>query len=107
QIERALSELDGSKEDESIHSARKRFKKIRAALRLVRDDLGDDVYRRENHCFRDAAQPLTQIRDATVLRDALDKLLDYFSRQVRHATFQGVRDALEARRCKVRSRIDS
>ena len=39
QIDQALEQLTANPEnrDEAVHDARKRFKKIRAALRLVRD----------------------------------------------------------------------
>ena len=48
----------------AVHEVRKSLKKIRAALRLVRPVIGDKSYRRENTCFRDAARPLTEVRDA-------------------------------------------
>ena len=51
QIERAIEELTGqtnNSQDEAVHEARKCFKKIRAVLRLVRDELPQAVYQREN-----------------------------------------------------------
>jgi CHAD domain-containing protein len=62
-------------ESEAVHEVRKCFKKARAALRLARDDLGEDVYRQENACFRDAARPLTEVRDAEVMLETWDDLL--------------------------------
>ncbi len=59
----------------AIHDARKRLKKARAALRLVRDVLGDDEYRHENAALRDAARPLSEVRDADVLIATLDALV--------------------------------
>ncbi|HEY2251526.1 MAG TPA: CHAD domain-containing protein [Planctomycetaceae bacterium] len=50
-----------------IHDIRKTFKKLRALLRLLRDDLGQAVYRRENSRIRDAARRFTAARDAQVL----------------------------------------
>jgi len=64
----------GKAEVLAVHDVRKCFKKVRAALRLVREELGDDVYRAENFCFRDAARPLTEVRDAQMLVETLDKL---------------------------------
>src|SRR4051812_25656576 len=58
----------------TVHDTRVHFKKIRAVLRLVRDDMGKTVYHLENNYFRDAARPLTKIRDAQVQIDTLDKL---------------------------------
>ena len=83
QIEKALNRLgaeskphqrDASKDEATHKDVRKCFKKVRAALRLVREDLGDDVYREENWCFRDAGRLLRELRDAEVLAEAMDKL---------------------------------
>ncbi|MEJ2751409.1 MAG: CHAD domain-containing protein, partial [Chloroflexota bacterium] len=41
--------------EDAVHNARKTFKRIRAALRLVRDETGTEWYRRENAFFRDAS----------------------------------------------------
>src|SRR4051812_15935056 len=75
----------------SVHSARVHFKKIRAVLRLVRDEVGKNIYRLENDCFRDAARPLTEVRDAKVQIDTLDKLAKHFPKQIDQATVAEVR----------------
>src|SRR5919108_3500582 len=81
QLDGVLEELTrghkGSR-DEVVHEARKSLKKIRAVLRLVRPAIGDKTYRQENTCFRDAARPLTEVRDARILIETLDKLADHF-----------------------------
>lgn len=64
----------GTGQTEAVHEIRKCFKKVRAALRLVREELGDDMYREENWAFRDAARPLTEVRDAEMLVETFDKL---------------------------------
>jgi len=83
QIEKALKRLSAEsephqrealKEEAVPRDIRKRFKKVRAALRLVREDLGDEVYRNENWCFRDAGRLLREVRDAEVLVEAVDNL---------------------------------
>lgn len=61
--------------DEAAHEARKRTKKVRALLRLVRRELGKNVYRRENRALRDAAGRLSAVRDAWVLVETLDRLV--------------------------------
>jgi CHAD domain-containing protein len=60
--------------DGSVHAARKEMKRARAALRLMRASLGDAAYRTMNRQVRDAARPLTPIRDASVLIRALELL---------------------------------
>lgn len=60
--------------DSSVHEARKALKRARAALRLLRPRLGARAYRRENHALRDAARPLSMLRDARILLDTLGDL---------------------------------
>jgi len=72
--------------DEAIHEARKRLKKARAELRLLRRALGDRSYPRENRALRDAARPLSEVRDAVILVQAFDALVE---------TEPSDRDALE------------
>ena len=60
--------------DEQVHDARKNLQKSRAALRLLRETLGERTYRRENTMLRDAARALNRARDARVLAEALQGL---------------------------------
>jgi hypothetical protein len=60
--------------DESVHSARKRLKRIRAALRLQRAAIGEASYRAANKDVRDAARPLARVRDAAVLVESIKQL---------------------------------
>ena len=62
--------------DKRIHDARKAIKRARAALRVLRDAMGVRRYRQLNRALRDAARPLTHVRDAKVLPDALVALRD-------------------------------
>lgn len=64
----------------AVHEARKAFKKIRALLRLVRDEIGDDVYAEENTAFRDMGRHLSGFRDSTVLVHTVDWLLAHGER---------------------------
>jgi len=112
QIEKALKHLgtnadatDGVSETEAVGEVRKCFKRIRAALRLVRDQLGEEHYHEENWCFRDAARPLTQVRDAGILVETLDKLRHQFPKATAAATFAKIRQALLANRDDVAHRL--
>jgi CHAD domain-containing protein len=69
-IDHALDELRGNSESsraEAVHEARKDMKKLRALLRLMRGELGDELYVQENACFRDTARQLSGVRDADVM----------------------------------------
>jgi CHAD domain-containing protein len=65
----------GTWDDERVHDTRKQLKRTRAGLRLLRDALGKESYRHLNLLLRDAGREFTSIRDAKILRDALDSLL--------------------------------
>jgi CHAD domain-containing protein len=76
-IDHALDELRGqtdSTPEEAVHGARKDMKKLRALLRLVRGELGEQRFARENACFRDAARELAGARDADVMVETLGSL---------------------------------
>jgi CHAD domain-containing protein len=82
QVDDAIVQLRGEAGTESadaIHEARKDLKKVRSALRLVRDALGDELWRRENEHYRDVARPLSGHRDAEILVEALDGLGERFN----------------------------
>src|SRR5262245_6994153 len=99
QLEAALGLLTGAQPaspDEVVHEARKHFKKLRAVLRLVRPAIGPKAYRGENITFRDAARPLTEVRDAKVLVETVDGLAERFRDQVAGRTFADVRRELAA-----------
>jgi CHAD domain-containing protein len=77
QIDLVASELDQSKDgrrDDAVHESRKALKRLRALLRLSRDQLGPEVRRRENAAFRDAGRKLSGARDSRVLVATLDGL---------------------------------
>ena len=55
----------------SIHEIRKSCKRIRAVLRLVRDNIGYSTYLRENVFYRDLARTFSVIRDYEVLCNSM------------------------------------
>ena len=76
-IDHAIEELRGktdSTPEEAVHEARKDMKKVRALLRLLRGEVGDKTFARENACFRDAARELAGARDADVMLATLGAL---------------------------------
>jgi len=75
QIDRALAQLADAKRKPAtrVHDVRKRFKEIRAVLRLVRKPLGD-TFTIENLWFRDAGRDLGTLRDAEALVEAAIEL---------------------------------
>ena len=72
--------------DEAMHQVRKDLKRARAALRLLREAVGEAAYARENTELRDAARPLAGVRDATVALGILRELLEKEKKPARRAT---------------------
>jgi len=95
--------------DGTVHEVRKDLKRARAALRLLREAVGDDTYTRENAELRDAARPLAGVRDAAVTLQGVQELLEKEKKPARRALLFDLRDRLieerrRARRKLVRSR---
>jgi CHAD domain-containing protein len=72
QLDNAIAGLEQpSRAAHAVHEVRKELKRARAMLRLLRACIGVTAYRRENTLIRDAARPLTPVRDAKVLVESL------------------------------------
>lgn len=99
QIDTAVYELTEAPlgKEKAVHNARKTGKRIRAALRLVRDEIGEAAYRRENVYFRDANRRLAALRDSEVLVLAVDGIRTHFADALPADAFGAVRAALVAR----------
>jgi CHAD domain-containing protein len=98
-IDHAIGELRGktdSTPEEAVHEARKDMKKLRALLRLVRGEIGDENYRRQNAHFRGAARELAGVRDADVMIATLDELEERYPKDLPADAAGGLRQALEA-----------
>ena len=103
QLGKAIEHLQSTagERDEHIHQARKATKRLRALVRLVRRELGEDSYALENQYLRDAGQRLSGLRDATVLIQTLDRLVQYLGKNVPESRFGRVRQWLVRRRAEV------
>ncbi len=109
QLDKALEHLacQEEKRDKHIHEARKATKRLRALVRLVRRELGDEVYALENQCYRDAGQRLSELRDATVLIETVDRLVESLGKDVPKSRFARVRVWLVERRDQVYGQVAS
>jgi hypothetical protein len=79
QLDMSIERLtDDTDEDlgTAVHETRKSLKRLRATVRLARDELGDEAYRRENVALRDAGARLGGARDSQVLLETLGALTD-------------------------------
>lgn len=98
QIDRAIAEIDDKAldRDHVIHQVRKRCKKLRGLLRLVRCGIGG-AYKLENAWFRDVARVLSSVRDAGVMVETYDALMDFFTEEVDRRALSPVRRKLTLR----------
>jgi len=99
QIDLAIRQLQAGPDDDlalGIHEARKAFKRVRALLRLVRVELGDRAYERENEVFRDLGRDLSGLRDRQVIIEALDSITSRYADEVPPDAFAGLRGHLAA-----------
>jgi CHAD domain-containing protein len=107
-LQAALEHVAGATADSSdkaVHEARKAFKKVRAVLRMVRPKIGQSAFRLENESLRDAGRPLSEVRDATILVQTLEKLKAEFAEAIPAETFVPVHEELLAHQDQVRKRV--
>jgi len=93
QLEKAIEQTKPGirNPEEAIHDVRVSFKKLRALLRLARVKKNDDAFARENACYRDAGRRLSEVRDATAMVSAFDKLTERYAEQLARDAFAELR----------------
>lgn len=106
QVRRVLCDLtqssrNGHAEAERVHEARKNLKKARAALRLVRDELGNRFYRRDARHLRKVAQALSDQRDIEVQLETVQKLHKAYKGRLMRSALVKLRRVLTEREKKV------
>lgn len=90
------SNLKKSKAEETVESVqvvRDNLKKIRALLRLTRDQAKD--YKKQNALYRDAARKLLPVQISGSLVDAIDLIHKQYSEQLYKNAFTDLRKQLE------------
>jgi CHAD domain-containing protein len=75
-IIQAIEIAAGDKETDNspVHDTRKHLKKARAALRLVRKEIGRSLFREQDHRLRDIARLVSEVRDAEVRLQTIREL---------------------------------
>ena len=94
QLDHAVAALERLPPDMGIHEARKAMRRVRALLRLVRDVIGDRVYRAENVWLRDSGRKIGSSRDATVMVQTLDGMTMFYGNALRMSLFGELRERL-------------
>lgn len=103
----AIKSIEAADDEESrheaVHEVRKAFKKVRACLRLVRDEI--DYYSEENKWFRDQGRKISDIRDATANIEALDELKKQYDSELYENLFKNLRKRLIAYRKELADQV--
>lgn len=105
QAEAAARGLVSGQIDSAIHEARKAMKRLRAVLRLIRSEIGDDAYRWENAVLRDASRSTAPIRDGVVMVATIDRIRERYEGQIADESFSDLRAALQGRSDRLRRRV--
>jgi CHAD domain-containing protein len=98
-IELLAGEGESGLDARAIHETRKALKRLRALVRLLREELGEPRFKREHEILRDAARRLAGARDAEVMAGTLEALLERHPRKLgRRRALIELRKALVAER---------
>jgi len=84
QVDYILELCENEQEDmhRSIHEIRKSIKRIRAVLRLIREEIGYSSYYRENVFYRDINRTTSDLRTYYVLAQTLEKFSSDLSKKI-------------------------
>jgi len=72
-------------DDTPVHEMRKHLKKARAALQLVRKEIGRGLFQEQNRCLRNVGRLTSDIRDAEVRLQTVKQLREVTQRNGRSA----------------------
>jgi len=78
-LDGALELIENAARFDAIHNVRREIKKLRAVLRLIRADIGNEIYYERTNALREAAQRLTALRDAQVKLSAFSGLAKHLN----------------------------
>jgi CHAD domain-containing protein len=109
QLDMSIDRLDGRTDEElgtAVHETRKSLKRLRATVRLARDELGDEVYRRENSAFRHAGRRLAGARDSQVMLETLDALSERYPDESPRTRFHRFRGLLAGQHAAAQRRLE-
>jgi CHAD domain-containing protein len=109
QISGAIEHLENKNcpEGESVHEARKSLKKSRAVVRMIRPGLEKSAYQKTTRPLREAAQALSERRDAEVLVKALKEFEPAHCEHAMRTAIRKLEEAVQKRRGEVFSGVDN
>ncbi len=87
----------------AVHESRKSTKRVRSVLRMIRFEIGEQIYRYEDAWMRDTARMVAPIRDAYAIADSFDVL----DRIYGHLLVEGVLEEVQSRLRFQRNRVET
>jgi hypothetical protein len=98
-LELLEGEIDRMATARAVHETRKALKRMRALVRLLKDELPEGEFEREDAALRDAGRRLAGARDGEVMLGTLEELLKRHPRKLgRRRSLASLRDRLAAER---------
>jgi CHAD domain-containing protein len=100
ELESAASRFyDGEEEFPSaVHEARKATKRVRAVLRMVRFEVGEQVFAFEDGLMRDTARMIAPVRDTRALVESIDVLARVYGHLLADGVLDEARQVLDLTR---------
>lgn len=98
EVNLSLESLENMELHEAVHDIRKRLKKIRALARLVRDEMGEDDYKKVNIFYRDLGKELSEIRDLTAHLETVEALRERYGDHLYANFFNSLLKEIEKKR---------
>lgn len=89
----------------AVHEARKSTKRIRAVLRLIRFEVGPQVFGYEDRWMRDTARLIGPVRDGYAIVDSFDVLDRIYGHLLVEGALAEVREHLALRRDRLERRV--
>lgn len=88
----------------AVHESRKSTKRVRAVLRMIRFEIGEQIYRYEDAWMRDTARMVAPIRDAYAVADSFDVLDRIYGHLLVDGVLEEVQTRLRFRRDRIETR---
>jgi CHAD domain-containing protein len=92
--------------DDAVHAVRKELKRARAALRLLREAIGEAAYSKENIALRDVSRPLAPVRDSRASLETVRHLIGDAKERELRAVLVGECRALREERKSLRGAVE-
>lgn len=89
----------------AVHEMRKSMKRVRALLRLVRSELGEQIFEFEDRSVAETARMMSEPRSATAMVLTLEVIREIYGEFLAEATFEELGVRLAARRDTIHLKV--